>query len=123
MPKAEAGIYDSPESTFAEKPRLKGLPLGSRILVRPVLENDISPGGIIIPDVAKDKPEMGVIVAVGPGREVVRDGQVELSPVKLSEGDFILFSRYMGIDIKLNDEPMIVLNEDDVLLRVEEEND
>ena len=120
MAKAEA-LFDDP--VFAPEARLKGFPLGNRVLVRPMVENDVSPGGIIIPDVAKDRPEMGLIVAVGPGRETVRGGEIELSPMRLSVGDFILFSRYTGIDIKLNGEQMIVISEDDVLLKVEEETE
>ena len=116
-----AKSLDVPMPSFTPETRLIGKPLGSRALVRPVLENDITTGGIIIPDVAKNRPEMGVVVAVGPGREVRRGDIVEFMPLNLSVGDLVLFSRYTGIDIEFNGEPMIVLTADDILMVVEEE--
>lgn len=99
----------------------RGNPLGNRVLVKPIDVDDTSPSGlIIIPDIAKQVPELGTVVAVGPGRTVVQGTQVVTIPTGLKVGDKILFSKYSGITIKLDGDEHIVMNEDDVLMTVNE---
>jgi chaperonin GroES len=86
-------------------------PLHDRIIVKRVDEETKSKGGIIIPDTAKEKPQEGRVVAVGPGR--TEDGRLIKLDVK--KGDRILFSKYAGTEIKLDGEEHIIMREDDVL--------
>jgi chaperonin GroES len=86
-------------------------PLHDRIIVKRVEEESKSKGGIIIPDTAKEKPQEGRVVAVGPGRN--EDGKVIKLDVKA--GDRILFGKYSGTEIKLEGEEHIIMREEDVL--------
>jgi chaperonin GroES len=86
-------------------------PLHDRIIVKRVAEEQKSKGGIIIPDTAKEKPQEGKVVAVGPGR--TEDGKLIKLGVKA--GDRILFRKYSGTEIKLDGEEHIIMREDDVL--------
>ncbi|HSQ00693.1 MAG TPA: co-chaperone GroES [Candidatus Dormibacteraeota bacterium] len=86
-------------------------PLHDRIIVKRVEEESKSRGGIIIPDTAKEKPQEGRVVAVGPGR--TEDGKLIKPDVK--KGDRILFGRYSGTEIKLDGEDHIIMREEDVL--------
>ena len=86
-------------------------PLGDRIVVKRVEEETKTKGGIIIPDTAKEKPQEGKVVAVGPGR--TEDGKLIKPDVKA--GDRILFGKYSGTEIKLNGEEHIIMREEDVL--------
>ena len=86
-------------------------PLGDRVLVKRVDEESKTKGGIIIPDTAKEKPQEGKVVAVGPGR--TEDGKLIKPDVKA--GDRILFGKYSGTEIKLNGEEHIIMREEDVL--------
>ena len=86
-------------------------PLHDRIIVKRVDEETTSKGGIIIPDTAKEKPQEGRVVAVGPGR--TEDGK--LIKLDVRKGDRILFSKYAGTEIKLDGEEHIIMREDDVL--------
>jgi chaperonin GroES len=90
---------------------LKIRPLHDRILVKRISEEEKTKGGIIIPDTAKEKPQEGKVVAVGPGR--VEDGKT--IPVSVKPGDRILFGKYAGTEIKLDGEEHLILREDDVL--------
>jgi chaperonin GroES len=87
-------------------------PLGDRILVKRIQEEEKTKGGIIIPDTAKEKPQEGRVVAVGKGK-VTEDGKL-LSP-DVKAGDRILFGKYAGSEIKLEGEEHLILREDDVL--------
>jgi chaperonin GroES len=87
-------------------------PLGDRILVKRIQEEEKTKGGIIIPDTAKEKPQEGKVVAVGKGKKT-EDGKVIAMDVK--EGDRILFGKYSGSEIKLEGEEHLILREDDVL--------
>ena len=92
---------------------MKGLrPLGDRILVKRVKEEERTKGGIIIPDTAKEKPQEGKIVAVGKGK-YGEDGK--LIPIEVKAGDKILFGKYSGSEFKLEGEDMLILREDDIL--------
>lgn len=86
-------------------------PLADRVLIQRVEEEE-EKGGIIIPDMAKEKPQEGWVVAVGPGR-IAEDGQFQ--PLEVKEGDKVLFSKYAGTEITVNDEPHLVMREDDIL--------
>jgi chaperonin GroES len=91
---------------------MKIKPLGDRVLVKRIKEEDKTKGGIIIPDTAKEKPQEGKVVAVGRGK-VAEDGK--LVPPEVRVGDKILFGKYSGSEIKLDGEEHIVLREDDIL--------
>jgi chaperonin GroES len=85
-------------------------PLGERVLVRRVQEAETVRGGIIIPDTAKEKPQEGVVVAVGTGR--YEKGQH--IPMTVKEGDRVLFGKYSGSDIKIDDEEFLILKEEEI---------
>ena len=92
---------------------MKGLrPLGDRILVKRVKEEERTKGGIIIPDTAKEKPQEGKIVAVGKGK-YGDDGK--LIPIEVRAGDKILFGKYSGSEFKHEGEDLLILREDDIL--------
>ena len=91
---------------------MKIKPLNDRLLVLRVDEEAKSPGGIIIPDTAKEKPQRGKVVAAGPGK-MGDDGQRTAMDVKV--GDRILFSKYAGTEIKIDGVEHLFMNEDDVL--------
>ena len=99
--------------------KLKGIPLADRILVKRDSAETKSRGGIIIPDHSKEKPLIGTVVACGPGRH---NNQGQLIEMHVKEGDRILFSKYGGTDVKLGDEDLLILKQDDVLLKVVEIN-
>ena len=87
-------------------------PLHDRILIKRVEEKDAVKGGIIIPDTAKEKPQQGKVVAVGRGRKT-EDGKVIAPDVKV--GDRILFGKYSGAEIKMEDQEYLILREEEVL--------
>jgi chaperonin GroES len=91
---------------------MKVKPLNDRILVIRVEEEQISAGGIIIPDTAKEKPQEGKVVAVGPGKW---DDNAKRIPLEVKKGDRILFSKYAGTEIKLDGIEHLFMKEDDVL--------
>ena len=87
-------------------------PLGDRVLVRRVEEEQKTKGGIIIPDSAKEKPQEGEVLAVGPG---ARDDSGKLQPLDVSVGDRILFGKWSGTEIKLDGEDLLIMKESDIL--------
>ena len=91
-------------------------PLEDRILVKPLETQEAKKGGIIIPDTAKEKPEEGKVVAVGPGK-VLESG--EKKPIGVKKGDRILFAKYAGTEVTISGEKHLILREDDVLAIVE----
>jgi len=91
---------------------MKIRPLGDRILVKRIKEEEKSKGGIIIPDTAKEKPQEGKVVAVGKGK-YNDDGK--LIPIEVKAGDKILFGKYSGSEVKLDGEEHLILREDDIL--------
>ncbi|MDK2897499.1 MAG: chaperonin GroES [Candidatus Atribacteria bacterium] len=92
-------------------------PLGDRILVKRVEEEEVKKGGIIIPDTAKEKPQQGKIVAVGTGK-VDEDGKRR--PLEVKEGDKVLFGKYAGTEVNVEEEEYLIMREDDVLGIIEE---
>ena len=87
-------------------------PLGDRVLVRRVEEEAKTKGGIIIPDTAKEKPQEGEVIAVGPG---ARDDSGKLQPLDVSVGDRILFGKWSGTEVKLDGEDLLIMKESDIL--------
>ena len=99
------------------KPIAKKLrPLGDRVVVQPSAREEMTKSGIVIPDTAKEKPQEGTILAVGPGR-VLDDGKRERMDLK--KGDKVLYAKYAGTEFKLDDEELLILSEKDVLALVE----
>jgi chaperonin GroES len=91
---------------------MKIRPLQDRILVKRMDEEETTSGGIIIPDSAKEKPQEGLVVAVGPGK-TLENGSV--SEPAVNKGDRILFSKYAGTEVNLDGEEHIIIREDDIL--------
>ena len=87
-------------------------PLGDRVLIRRVEEEEKTKGGIIIPDTAKEKPQEGAVVAVGPG---ARDEKGERIPLEVKRGDRILFGKWSGSEVKLDGEDLLIMKESDIL--------
>ena len=91
---------------------MKMRPLHDRVLLKPIDGQETARGGIIIPDSAKEKPQEGQVVAVGNGKRL-EDGKI--LPLELQEGDRVLFGKYSGTEIKLDDEDYLILKEEEVL--------
>jgi len=93
---------------------IKLQPLGDRVVVKPMTEEEVSKGGIILPDTAKEKPQRGQVIAVGPGR-LDEDGKRIAMEVK--KGDKVIYSKYAGTEIKEDDEEYLILRESDILAK------
>ena len=91
---------------------MKFRPLQNRVVIRRVLPDDKSAGGIIIPDTAQDKPTEGEILAVGPGARS-EDGKIH--PLDVKVGDRVLFGKWSGTEIKLDGQELIIMNESDLM--------
>jgi len=91
-------------------------PLSDRIIVKAVTAEEKTPGGIVLPDTAKEKPQEGEVLAVGPGK-LLDNGKV--APMDIVVGDRVVYSKYGGTEVKLNGEELVVLRQDDVLGVVE----
>jgi chaperonin GroES len=87
-------------------------PLGDRVLIKRVEEEAKSKGGIIIPDTAKEKPQEGEVIAVGPG---ARDDNGKIQPLDVKQGDRILFGKWSGSEVKLDGEDLLIMKESDIL--------
>jgi chaperonin GroES len=87
-------------------------PLGDRVLVKRVEEESKTKGGIIIPDTAKEKPQEGEVVAVGPG---ARDDSGKVNALELKAGDRILFGKWSGTEVKIEGEDLLIMKESDIL--------
>ena len=91
--------------------KIKIQPLGDRVIIKAVEPKEVKKGGIIIPDTAKEKPQEGEIVAVGKGR-TTEDGK--LIPMEIKTGDIVLYGKYSGTEIKINDVEYLIMKEEDV---------
>jgi chaperonin GroES len=91
-------------------------PLGDRVIVKAIEEEETTASGIVLPDTAKEKPQKGTVVAVGDGAWD-EDGEKRI-PLDVAEGDEVLYSKYGGTEIKVDDEDLLVLRESDVLAKV-----
>jgi chaperonin GroES len=91
------------------------VPLGERVIVKPIEQEQTSRGGIVLPDTAKEKPQEGEVVAVGPGR--MRDDGQRIS-MELSKGDRVVYSKFAGTEYKDGDEEYLILRESDILAKI-----
>lgn len=91
-------------------------PLDDRIVVRPAEAEQTTVSGLVIPDTAKEKPQQGEVLAVGPGRRSEQSGEV--IPVDVAAGDVVLYSKYGGTEITVDGEDLLVLSSRDVLAKV-----
>ena len=91
-------------------------PLGDRVLIKRVEEEAKTKGGIIIPDTAKEKPQEGKVIAVGPG---ARDDNGKVQPLDVKKGDLILFGKWSGTEVKIDGEDLLIMKESDILGVVE----
>ena len=87
-------------------------PLGDRVLVQAIEDQEVKKGGIIIPDTAKEKPQEGKVVAIGTGK---RDENGKLIPFEVKKGDRVLISKYGGTEIKIDGKELLIMREDDIL--------
>lgn len=94
----------------------KLIPLHDRIVIKPIVQEEVLASGIVIPDTAKEKPQQGEVVAVGPGR---LDDNGKRIPMDVKVGDRILYAKYSGQEVKIDGEEYIVLSEKDVLCKLE----
>ncbi len=95
---------------------MKLKPLYDRVLVKPFEEEEVKKGGIIIPDTAKERPQQGEVIEVGEGK-VNDEGKV--IPLKVKKGDKVLFSKYAGTEIEIDDEKYLIMRESEILAIVE----
>ena len=101
-------------AAVATKMKLK--PLGSRVVIKALERDEMTKSGIVLPDTAKEKPQEGRVLAVGPGD---RNEDGVRVPVDLKEGDRVLFQKYAGTEFKLDDEELLIFSEKDILAVVE----
>jgi chaperonin GroES len=94
----------------------KLVPLSDKIVLRPIVQEEVLASGIVIPDTAKEKPQQGEVIAVGPGR-VDDDGKRIAMEIKV--GDRVLYAKYTGQEVKIENEELIVLSEKDILCKVQ----
>jgi chaperonin GroES len=87
-------------------------PLGDRVVIKPIPKEEVSKGGIVLPDTVQEKPQEGKIIAVGPGR-LSEDGKRIAMEVK--KGDTVIYSKYAGTEFKLDDEELVIMREGDIL--------
>jgi len=91
---------------------LKLKPLGNRIVVEPIEQEEVTAGGIVLPETAKEKPQKGKVLSIGPGD---RNEKGERIPMDINEGDTVLFAKYGGTEIKFDGKKLLILRETDVL--------
>ena len=89
-------------------------PLGDRLVVKPIEREEVTKGGIVLPDTAKEKPQEGEVLAVGPGR-LSDDGKRIAMDVKV--GDRVIYAKYGGTEIKIEDDELVILRESDILAK------
>ncbi|MCH7609980.1 MAG: co-chaperone GroES [Chloroflexi bacterium] len=92
-------------------------PLGDRLVVKPLEEEEVTPSGIVLPETAKEKPQKGEVLAVGPG---ARDDDGKRIEMDVSVGDKVLFAKYGGTEIKMDTEKLLILRESDILAILDE---
>lgn len=92
-------------------------PLGDRVIVEPIEKEEMTAGGIYVPETAKEKPQEGRVIAVGPG-QIREDGN--RNPIDLAEGDRVIFAKYAGTEFKIDDQKLLILSERDILAKIED---
>ena len=96
--------------------KLKLKPLGGRVIVEPIEQEEMTAGGIILPETAKEKPQEGKILAAGPGD---RDEDGERIPMEVQVGDRVLYAKYSGTEVKMDGRKLLILRESDILAVLE----
>lgn len=91
-------------------------PLGDRIVVKPMEAEEKTPGGIVLPDTAKEKPLKGKVISVGPGKMLDKGERV---PISVKPGETVLYGKYSGTEVKIGGEEYLILRESDLLARIE----
>ena len=91
-------------------------PLGSRLVVEPIEEEEVTSGGIVLPETAKEKPQKGTVLAIGPGD---RNDKGERIPMDVKAGDKVLYAKYAGTEVKYDGKKLLILRESDVLAILE----
>ena len=89
-------------------------PLADRLVVKPIEREEVTKGGILLPDTVKERPQEGKVIAVGPGRKS-EDGK--LIPMDVKVGDVVIYAKYGGTEYKIEDEEVIILRESDILAK------
>jgi len=92
-------------------------PLGDRLVVKPLEGEEMTPGGIVLPETAKEKPQKGEVLAVGPGS---RDDEGKRIKMDVSVGDKVLYAKYGGTEVKVNGDKLLILRESDILALINE---
>jgi chaperonin GroES len=92
-------------------------PLGDRVVIQPTPREDMTKSGIVLPDTAKEKPQEGVVLAIGPGR-TLDDGKRE--PIDVKEGQKVLYAKYAGTEFKVDGEELLIVSQKDILAVVED---
>jgi len=101
---------------MASKIKMNLRPLADRVVVEPLEKEETTASGIILPETAKEKPQEGEIIAVGPGR---RDEDGDVIPMDVKKGDIVLFAKYAGTEVKIENKKYLILKESDILAIVE----
>lgn len=91
-------------------------PLGNRVVVEPIEEEDVTTGGIVLPETAKEKPQKGTVLSIGPGE---RDDDGKRIPLDVALDDVVLYAKYSGTEIKIEGKKLLILRESDLLAIVE----
>lgn len=99
---------------MATKAKAKLEPLGDRVVIRPSKREEVTKGGILLPDTAKEKPQEGEVIAAGPGK-VTDEGTRIAMDVKV--GDIVIYAKYAGTEYKVDDEELIIVRESDILAK------
>jgi len=95
---------------------IKLKPLGSRVVIEPLESEEVTAGGIVLPETAKEKPQKGKVLSVGPGD---RDDKGKYVPMDVKDGDVVLFAKYAGTEIKIEGKKLLILRESDLLAIIE----
>ncbi len=90
-------------------------PLGNRLVVEPIEEEEITAGGIVLPETAKEKPQKGTVLAVGPGE---RNDKGEHMALEVAAGDTVLFAKYSGTEVKYDGKKLLIMRESDILAKL-----
>lgn len=96
---------------------MKLKPLGNRVVIEPIEQEDVTAGGIVLPETAKEKPQKGKVVAAGPGERDDSGKHIELD---VKEGDVVLFAKYAGTEIKFDGKKLLIMRESDLLAVLDE---
>ncbi len=91
-------------------------PLGNRVVVEPIEQEEVTAGGIVLPETAKEKPQQGLVLSIGPGD---RDENGKRIPMDVATGDKVLFAKYSGTEIKMDGKKLLILRESDLLAIVQ----